>query len=96
MMTRPPTLLFNLLLASLLGSAPVRSQAAVVDRYGAPLPNATLSMAASLANKDARLSIDAGLQKIVEEELAQDHGGAVIHSEPAAERDNLASQQCWW
>ena len=66
--TRP---LCSLLFASLLCLAAVESPASVVDRNGVVLLDGTLSIAASLAGKDARLSIDVGLQKIVEEELAQ-------------------------
>ena len=66
--TRP---LCSLLFASLLCLAAAESPASVVDRNGVVLRDGTLSIAASLAGEDARLSIDEGLQKIVEEELAQ-------------------------
>ena len=68
MKSRP---LRSLLLSSLLCFTGVQSPASVVDRHGDVVRNGTLSIAASLASKDARLSIDAGLQNIVEEELAQ-------------------------
>ena len=66
--TRP---LCSLLLASLLCLAAAESPASVVDRNGVALRDGTLSIAASLAGEDTRLSIDEGLQKIVEEELSQ-------------------------
>lgn len=61
----------SLLLLSLLFLAAARSRASVVDRNGNVVHDATLSSAATLASKDACLSIDAGLQNIVEEEVAQ-------------------------
>ena len=66
MKTRP---LLSLMLATLLLLVAERSPASVVDRNGDVVRNATLNIAAFLASKDARLSIDEGLQKIVEEEL---------------------------
>ena len=61
----------SVVLASFLCFTGVQSPASVVDRHGDVVHDGTLSSAASLASKDTRLSIDAGLQKIVEEEVAQ-------------------------
>lgn len=66
-----PRPLLSLLLASLLLLVAERTPASVVDRNGDVVRNATLNIAAFLASKDARLSIDEGLQKIVGEELGQ-------------------------
>ena len=60
-----------LLLSSLLCFTGAESPASVVDRNGDVVHDAALSSAAVLASKAARLSIDAGLQNIVEEEVAQ-------------------------